>query len=201
MNVDKKVTALSNLGKVLSALGEESKWPGFEIGITEEEFSNLSELISRVHIFNGWFENKEVRGALRTWGTSLTESNLKKWLTRYDHEYVSESGKTLGLILAGNIPLVGFHDILCGYLAGMNILYKPSSDDTQLIDAVVSLLCEFDPGANSIKKVTGKLEGFDAVIATGSNNTSKYFERYFGHVPNIIRKNRTSVAVLNVERV
>ena len=106
--------------------------------------------------------------------------------------------KNIGLILAGNIPLVGFHDFLSVLITGNNVLVKTSSNDQHLIKFLAKYLISIDERfEKKITFVEGKLEDFDAVIATGSNNTSRYFEYYFKNKPNIIRKNRNSVAVLN----
>jgi hypothetical protein len=99
--------------------------------------------------------------------------------------------------MAGNVPLVGFHDLLCVLISGNKLLAKLSSDDNKMLPAIVDLLVQINPGFKDLVKVTdGKMEKFDAVIATGSNNTSRYFDYYFGKYPNIIRKNRNGVAVL-----
>ena len=99
--------------------------------------------------------------------------------------------------MAGNIPLVGFHDFLCVLLSGNNVLAKLSSNDKVLLPYLSNYLIQQEPSlAARIAFTEGKMEGFDAVIATGSNNTSRYFEYYFGKKPNIIRKNRNSIAIL-----
>ena len=106
----------------------------------------------------------------------------------------------MGLILAGNIPLVGFHDFLSVLISGNNVLIKTSSNDQFLLPFLAKYLIAIEPElSNKITFVEGKLENFDAVIATGSNNTARYFEYYFKDKPSIIRKNRNSVAVLNGE--
>ena len=106
--------------------------------------------------------------------------------------------KTIGLILAGNIPLVGFHDFLSVLISGHKVLVKTSSNDQHLIKFLAKYIIAVTPEIeNFITFTDGKLENFDAVIATGSNNTARYFEFYFKDKPSIIRKNRNSVAVLN----
>src|SRR5690606_22901272 len=107
------------------------------------------------------------------------------------------SPKTVGLILAGNIPLVGFHDFLSVLISGHKALVKTSSNDQQLLPFLAKYLIEVQPSLEKRIEFVEKLENFDAVIATGSNNTARYFEYYFKNKPNIIRKNRNSVAVLN----
>lgn len=110
---------------------------------------------------------------------------------------VNGNQKTVGVIMAGNIPLVGFHDLLSVFISGHKIRIKASSKDDELIKHLVSKMCEWDPGINSLITFEEMLKGCDAYIATGSNNSSRYFEYYFSKYPNIIRKNRTSVAILD----
>lgn len=158
-----------------------------------DEFANLIEL-SQSH--NGWFTPEQVRFSIQSWAKALTEDNLNHWLSNYD--FSKTEPKKIGLILAGNIPLVGFHDFLSVLISGHNVLVKTSSNDQHLLKFLAKYLIAIQPELNSkITFVEGKLEGFDAVIATGSNNTARYFEYYFKDKPSIIRKNRNSVAVLD----
>ena len=120
---------------------------------------------------------------------------MNQWLSAYDFQ-IAES-KNIALILAGNIPLVGFHDFLSVLITGHKVLIKTSSNDQHLLPFLAKYIIAIEPElANSIHFVDGKLENFDAVIATGSNNTARYFEYYFKDKPSIIRKSRNSVAVL-----
>ena len=154
----------------------------------------LRQLIDTESNYNGWFTPKSVQQAVDAIAQSLTGANLEQWLSAYsfpDHE-----PKKVGLILAGNIPLVGFHDVLCVIISGNIALIKASSQDARLIKYVLKLLTDIEPEIAGRYQFIERLEGFDAIIATGSNNTSRYFEYYFGKVPNIIRKNRNSVALL-----
>jgi hypothetical protein len=158
-----------------------------------DEFVNLIEL-SQSH--NGWFTPEHVLFSIQSWAKALTEDNLNQWLSSYDFSKIEP--KKVGLVLAGNIPLVGFHDFLSVLISGHNVLVKTSSNDQHLLKFLAKYLISIQPELNSkITFVEGKLEGFDAVIATGSNNTARYFEYYFKDKPSIIRKNRNSVAVLD----
>ena len=158
-----------------------------------DDFANLIEL-SQSH--NGWFTPEQVQFSVQSWAKALTEENLNQWLSNYDFSKIEP--KKVGLILAGNIPLVGFHDFLSVLISGHDVLVKTSSNDQHLLNFLANYLISIQPKLNSrITFVEGKLEGFDAVIATGSNNTARYFEYYFKDKPSIIRKNRNSVAVLN----
>lgn len=157
------------------------------------DFISLVEL-SQSH--NGWFTPEQVYFSVQSWAKALTETNLNQWLSPYD--FSKTTPKKIGLVLAGNIPLVGFHDFLSVLISGHDVLVKTSSNDQHLLKFLAKYLISIQPKLNSkITFVEGKLEGFDAVIATGSNNTARYFEFYFKDKPCIIRKNRNSVAVLD----
>ena len=144
---------------------------------------------------NGWFTQENVLLALDSWGKLLTKDQITNWLNTYPT--TTKEPKTVALIMAGNIPLVGFHDLFCCLLSGNKALLKLSSSDTALLTFVKYFLSDFDPFfKNKIEITEEKLSDFDAVIATGSNNTARYFEYYFGKKPNIIRKNRNSIGVL-----
>lgn len=148
---------------------------------------------------NGWFTLSNLEYAVAQWGEQLTESNLTAWLSAYNLKQKKEA-KTVGIVMAGNIPLVGLHDFLCVLLSGNNALIKLSSNDNVLVPFIAEFLIEENIDfKNRITFTATQLTNFDAVIATGSNNTSRYFEYYFGKYPNIIRKNRNSVAVLTGE--
>ena len=159
-------------------------------------FDNFVSLIELSQSHNGWFTPEQVYFSIQAWAKALTDENLTQWLSNYDFSKIET--KKIGLVLAGNIPLVGFHDFLSVVISGHDVLVKTSSNDQHLLKFLAKYLIAIEPKLNSkITFVEGKLEGFDAVIATGSNNTARYFEYYFKDKPSIIRKNRNSVAVLN----
>jgi hypothetical protein len=174
----------SYLIEVFSALGRQLVNPD----------DTLQHIIQSESNYNAWFTPESVSQAVTATGESLTEANLERWLSAYT--FTEHEPKKIGLILAGNIPLVGFHDVLCVLVSGNIALIKASSQDARLIKYVLQLLVNIKPAFTSQYQFIERLEGFDAIIATGSNNTSRYFEYYFGKVPNIIRKNRNSVALL-----
>jgi hypothetical protein len=149
--------------------------------------------IQQAQNHNAWFTALEVKRAVSAIAAMLNEKDLKKWLANY-----SENTRAfkVGLVLAGNLPLVGFHDVLCVLASENKALIKLSSQDNQLLIAVLEQLFLIEPRFKERVEIVFKLENFEAIIATGSNNTSRYFEHYFGKVPNIIRKNRNTVAVL-----
>ncbi len=159
-------------------------------------FENFSNLIQLSQSHNGWYTPENVYFSIQSWAKALTEENLNQWLNPYNLE--GNKPKNIGIILAGNIPLVGFHDFLSVLISGNNVLIKTSSNDQYLLPFLAKYIIAIEPEfENKITFVEGKLENFDAVIATGSDNTARYFEYYFKDKPSIIRKNRNSVAVLN----
>ena len=159
-------------------------------------FDDFASLIVLSQSHNGWFTPEQVKFSVQSWAKALTVDNLNQWLSNYDFSKIEP--KKVGLILAGNIPLVGFHDFISVLISGHDVLVKTSSNDQHLLKFLAKYLIAIQPELNSkITFVEGKLEGFDAVIATGSNNTARYFEYYFKDKPSIIRKNRNSVAVLD----
>lgn len=187
------------LGEVLKTLGERPEDRSANAVTERFDLQEIDAIIQIEVRHNGWFTEENVRKAMASLGESISEDSLEEWLGKYT---LSEkpTGKSVGLILAGNIPLVGFHDVMSVVLSGNKAKVKLSRDDARLLPAVFGLAIELDSGFKDlIEFVFGKLEGYDAIIATGSNNTSRYFDHYFGKGPNIIRKNRTSVAVLTGE--
>lgn len=145
---------------------------------------------------NSWFTPEEVQRALTALRQMLNAADLQAW---FKDIHVADEPKKVGLILAGNIPMVGFHDVLSVLATGNTALIKLSSSDDKLLPMVLDKLVDIEPLLKDRIVYIERLKDFDAVIATGSNNTSRYFEYYFSKVPNIIRKNRSSVAVLTGE--
>ncbi|MGG7438428.1 acyl-CoA reductase [Chryseobacterium arthrosphaerae] len=157
-----------------------------------EDDANIELLLKRSEIENPWFTVDNQKFALQQWADLLTEEQIKNWLKKYS---VSRISKRVGLILAGNIPLVGFHDVISVVLSNHIPVIKLSSKDKYLIPFLLKKWKEFSDDQVRFEFVE-RLENFDAVIATGSNNTARYLEYYFKNHLNIIRKNRTSIAVL-----
>ncbi len=151
------------------------------------------------HRQNAWFVNEYVDYACTQIANNfLNKEKLNEWLKLYNiSEYAHLSPKLIGIVMAGNIPLVGFHDFLCAYILGHNINIKLSSKDNVLWQYIYASMKEIDHNFSAQVQFAEMLKGCDAYIATGSNNTARYFEQYFQKYPNIIRKNRTSVAVLD----
>lgn len=190
-----KFNAFVELGKFLSQFSLDNNAKKANVLNNDLFYNDFINLIELSQSHNGWFTPEQVYFAINSWAKALTEENLSKWLSNYDFSNVKP--KTVGLILAGNIPLVGFHDFLSVLISGHKVLVKTSSNDQYLIKFLAKYLISINPEIeNYITFTDGKLENFDAVIATGSNNTARYFEFYFKDKPSIIRKNRNSVAVL-----
>ena len=195
MKREELITGFTQLGKLMVSIGNEEKWTGFTSGVTEEEYETLILLVKKQFHLNGWFTNEDVNSALKALGNQLTEDQLSTWLERYSF---TTHPKNVAIIMAGNIPLVGFHDFLCVLMSGNTAICKLSSDDKTLLPALGSILIQFLPELKDrIVFTTGRIAQMDAVIATGSNNTLLYFEQYFGKYPHIFRKNRTSLAVIS----
>jgi len=158
----------------------------------------LLSLVNASHHYNAWFTADQVKNAVKALGTMLNEQDIEQWIDgAYAGKTEGGEAKVVGLVLAGNIPLVGFHDILTVLASGHIASVKLSSQDKHLTPHILSRLVDFYPELAERIVYVDRLKDFDAVIATGSNNTSRYFEFYFKSVPHIIRRNRNSVAVLD----
>lgn len=153
-----------------------------------------SEVKERAHLANAWFTPPQIETAVQQIATWLDEAPLRAWLSRYTLHHVP---KIIGIVMAGNIPLVGFHDWLCGFVCGHQMRIKLSGKDDVLLKHLLQKIQNWDATAGAQTEIAEQLKNCDAYIATGSNNSSRYFEAYFGKYPNIIRRNRTSVAVLD----
>ena len=196
MSESDKKKAFIELGKFLSQFSERENAGNPSVLHNDSFFDAFQDLIQLSQSHNGWYTPENVYFSIQSWAKTLTEENLTQWLSAYTFE--QKDPKKIGLILAGNIPLVGFHDFLSVLISGNNVLVKTSSNDQFLLPFLAKYLIAIEPEfAERITFVEGKLENFDGVIATGSNNTARYFEYYFKDKPSIIRKNRNSVAVLN----
>lgn len=204
MDLGERLNAFVGLGKFLDWFCKDNI-PGksdYQGNKTSDQYSRWSELLNNRIIsaenFNPWFTRGNILYALESISFMLESNKLDKWINHYDLSHSIHRPLTVGAVLAGNIPMVGFSDFLCVLISGHVFLAKLSSKDKQLFPLISDILVEIEPGfKNRIIFAEEKLKDFDIVIATGSNNTSRYFEYYFGKYPNIIRKNRSSVAVLD----
>lgn len=160
-------------------------------------YASMEATITREHTFNAWFTEDQVRKAIGNIAATLTREEITQWLDRYPELPFTGPAKTIGVVMAGNIPLVGFHDLLCVLLSGHHFLGKPSTKDDHLLRKVTGIICAIEPGfTERITYTDGYLKNADAIIATGSDNTARHFEYYFRNKPHIIRRNRNGVAVL-----
>ncbi|OXA86432.1 acyl-CoA reductase [Flavobacterium hercynium] len=187
------------LGRFLNQFSEAENTRNESVLGNDLFFDDFIKLIQLSQSHNGWYTPEQVYFAIQSWANALTEENIDKWLSAYGADFaVNKKERTVALILAGNIPLVGFHDFLSVLITGNKTLIKTSSNDQHLLPFLAKYLIFADESLkDKITFVEGKLENFDTVIATGSNNTARYFEYYFKDKPSIIRKNRNSAAILN----
>ncbi|MBC7652075.1 MAG: acyl-CoA reductase, partial [Deinococcales bacterium] len=147
---------------------------------------------------NAWFTEEFVNLSVSNIANKfLNEEKLTTWVKKYAVNDIISVPKNVGVVMAGNIPLVGFHDFLCVFISGHQQTIKASSKDEVLIKFLVKKLYEWEITIQNYIGFAENLKKCDAYIATGSNNSSRYFDYYFGKYPNIIRKNRTSVAVVD----
>ena len=161
----------------------------------EPEWAEAKERAARE---NPWFAPEFIEKAVNSITNSFLDPQLlADWAAQYGVPAQQSAPKKVGLVMAGNIPLVGFHDFLSVFISGHTAVIKPSSKDEILIKHIVSELIKMDSRVSGMVVFAPQLSGLDAYIATGSNNSSRYFDYYFGKFPNIIRRNRTSVAVLD----
>lgn len=186
MNIEKQISGLCKLSTYIKEFIEKNP-----ANFTEDD-ERFSSILRKSENENSWFTIENQKISLNQWVDSLTEKNIKNWLADYQ---IATAPKKVGLILAGNIPLVGFHDVISVILSQHIPVIKLSSKDKAMLPFLLSKWNEFSEG-NIQYEFAERLKDFDAVIATGSNNTARYLEYYFKDSLSIIRKNRTSVAVL-----
>ncbi|MBK9798746.1 MAG: acyl-CoA reductase [Bacteroidetes bacterium] len=197
MKLKQRVAAFAKLGIYLHQLASNEKNDSDFGELNTLYYSQAQQLISSVKLQNGWFTENNVRNSLLAIADMLQEKHLVNWVSNYQ---ISDSSpaKRIGIVMAGNIPLVGFHDFLSVLMSGNCAVIKLSSDDALLLPMLVRILCNIEPGfVSQIDFSVGGLKKIDAVIATGSGNTARYFEYYFSKMPSLIRKNRNSLAVLD----
>ncbi|WP_234111569.1 acyl-CoA reductase [Chryseobacterium sp. R2A-55] len=186
MTIEKQISGLCKLSDLIKGFLEKVPENYDEI---DEEFHII---LKKSEIENSWFTIENQKIALKQWSELIFEENIKNWLSNYQ---IAKIPKKVGLILAGNIPMVGFHDVISVVLSGNIPVIKLSSKDKRMIPFLLQKWNAFSEG-NVKYELAERLEHFDAVIATGSNNTARYLEYYFKDHLSIIRKNRTSIAVL-----
>ncbi|MBC7628650.1 acyl-CoA reductase, partial [Ferruginibacter sp.] len=179
MKLQNRIALLSTLKEYLIENGEE-----------------LQRIKHSASVHNGWFTIEFIDIAIKNITEQFLDTEkLTVWISHYflDDTIVP---KNVGIVMAGNIPLVGFHDFLCVFISGHKQTIKLSSKDDILLKHLVSKMCTWDAGVADYISFAAILKGCDGYIATGSNNSARYFDYYFAKYPSIIRKNRTSVAIL-----
>lgn len=181
INLSQRIELLVKLGQYLK--GKNDNW---------------QEIKQKASVVNGWFLPEFIELSIKNIVTRfLQKDTLENWIAQYPRiKDVNNQPKIVGIVMAGNIPLVGFHDFLCVFIAGHRALIKASSKDEVLIKHIVGKLIEWEPQLKTEIAFSEMLKNCDAYIATGSNSSAGFFDYYFGKYPNIIRRNRTSVAVL-----
>lgn len=195
MNFEKRRNTILKLGEFLEEFLSK-KSDDSPMILDADEYNYFEHQVNLAISLNSWFTEDNVYSMLASWAKALQKNNINQWLKNYSIPDKSSS-KKIGIVMAGNLPMVGFHDFLTVFVSGFKSIGKLSSDDKILIPAIATIMKKIDAESEALMEFTeGKLTNFDAIIATGSNNTARYFEYYFGKYPNIIRKNRNGVGVI-----
>lgn len=193
MTTEQRIQAFVALGKEIRQTLEAT-----DVSALNIRQQQLSTLAQNLYQSNAWFSPDQVELALRGIAIMLEEDRLRSWISSYPSRLSDAGESTVGVVMAGNLPAVGFHDFLCVLLSGRKITAKLSSDDRLLLPALAAMLVAIESGfADRIHFSDGKMLPFQAIIATGSNNSARYFEYYFAQYPRIIRKSRTSLGILD----
>jgi len=194
MLLENRINAFVEFGNFLSQFSNRKIEKKETVLYNDIFFDAFHLQLKRAKEFNGWFTEDNILYAFESWSKLLNHKNLNNWTSTYNFNV---NAKKIAIVMAGNIPLVGFHDFLSVLISGHSVLVKQSSNDKHILPLVAKYLEQIEPAFNNkITFTEGQLTGFDAAIATGSNNTARYFDYYFGKYPNIIRKNRNSIAVI-----
>lgn len=197
MTLNNRIEAFNVLGKFLKQI-EKGEKKSENHDLNELFYDDFNELIAQVSIYNPWFTHQNIKKAIAAIAENLDKNALQTFIAPYLLTFSEhKEPKRIAVIMAGNIPLVGFHDFLCVLLSGNRFVGKLSSDDNYLLPFLAKMIIKIQPEfTDYIEFTEGQLKNMQAVIATGSNNTARYFDYYFSKYPTIIRKNRNSVAVL-----
>ena len=194
MLLENRINAFVEFGKFLSQFSNEKVEKKENILFNDLFYDAFNLQIKRAKEFNGWFTEDNILFSFESWSKQLNYNKLNNWTSTYTF---NTSEKNIAIIMAGNIPLVGFHDFLSVLISGHSVIVKQATNDKHFLPLIAKYLEHVETGfKDKISFTEEKLGNFDAAIATGSNNTARYFEYYFGKYPNIIRKNRNSVAVI-----
>lgn len=190
LTFEERKTAFVDLGHHIETIIDKNSL------VSSQKDSKFEQILRLAKAENQWFTEENICNALSEWSKALDKKSIDQWLEPYDFNQNIEE-KKVGIVMAGNIPLVGFHDFLSVLMSGHKVIAKLSSNDRRLLPYLSEVLCRIEPKFKlKIKFEEHQLKDFDAVIATGSNNTARYFEYYFRDKPHIIRKNRNGVSIL-----
>lgn len=199
MNISQRIEAFVSLGQFLEQF-KTSETSQTNHPLNKQFYSEFNHLIENAYLENAWFTPAHVRNSIQGICSFLDRKKLKEWTNQYP---ISEenTNKRIAVIMAGNIPMVGFHDMLSVLISGHQFIGKLSSKDNRLLDFITRVLTEINSDFKTLisfknERLNGN-QDFDAIIATGSNNSARYFEAYFSKYPHIIRRNRNSVALIN----
>ena len=199
MKLQEKIDAFAQLGKFFLQFASISFQENKDLNDVNSRFKKkFKQLINITENYNPWFTPEFIRLSLASWGNALKKDNINIWVNQYPHlQMNNKNSLKIGIVMAGNIPLVGFHDLISVLFSGHLAHIKLSSKDDKLIPIIIRILEFLNHEFEDLITIREeKLNYCDAYIATGSNNSSRYFQYYFGKYPNIIRKNRNSAGVL-----
>tara|TARA_R110002020_G_scaffold394550_1_gene604559 strand:+ start:1004 stop:2065 length:1062 start_codon:yes stop_codon:yes gene_type:complete len=197
MYLKQRIDAFVKLGKFLNQFKGLNTHKDESLEINNLFYTDFQDLLDLAQRHNAWFTPEQLHFAMGSWGEALKRENLETWIKKYKLQE-DQDKKKVAVIMAGNLPLVGFHDFLSVLITGHSVIAKLSSNDKLILPFIAKILIHIEPEFDgNINFTEVKLPEFDAVIATGSNNTARYFEYYFKTKPHIIRKNRNAVAVLS----
>jgi hypothetical protein len=181
MDLENRISLLVELGEYM--LSEDPAWKAAK---------------TKTFHHNAWFVPDFIELSVRQIVNQFLDPGLlEKWVRDYDFPARNLEPRNIGIVMAGNIPLVGFHDFLSCFLSGHRQFIKLSSKDPWLFPVLLEFLCKKNPALSEEVQTSAILRGMDAYIATGSNNSARYFDYYFGKYPSLIRRNRTSIAILD----
>jgi hypothetical protein len=194
---EKRILSFAELGKVLYKLSIRDK------NVTTHKvqltwLDDCEKIIGKSSTLNPWFTTEFIYNALHSIALSLKKENLRSWLARYPELNKDQQAKRIGVIMAGNIPFVGFHDFISVLISGNFFVGKSSSKEGGLMQMIAGILTDIEPGFKPCISFSSSIQtNIDAVIATGSDNSARYFEYDYKNIPTLIRKNKNGIAVLN----
>ena len=199
MELENRIEAFVKLGKFLRQFEISDSNVNDNDRVNTKYFKRFESVIREANLHNPWFTEKFVRQSVTGISRSLERPKLQKWMEQYPElKNMSNKPISAGVVMAGNIPMVGFHDFLSVLISGNKFTGKLSSKDNILLPLLADVLIEIYPLFRNLIQFTDQhISDYDVIIATGSGNTARYFDYYFGNCPNIIRKNRNSVAILD----